>query len=1119
MKKYDLLNDINFNFFVCKRQIEAPWILISLEGGGDFPFGYERKQFVSKSKKGFSKWLHEDDFENLSNAIKKAVSEKVSYSLVYRILLKNGSYAAVHEQGNIVWNGNLPAHCECVLSILPDYIPTLPQKNENKYKTILDYTSEAILIHKNYITIEVNKTFCDMFGYSADQIVGKEVLSEIMARGNDPAIENLILQLKNSPENSYENIMWFKTKNGEKIFVTVKANTINLDGESVRCVVFRDISKEVHARQKLLDSNEKYRSLINGSSEGIFIHDNGVIVEVSPRFCEILGRKEEDLIDKSVTSLLISDEIPKNIQNWKENKLNFENNRNDTYKVYHSSGKVLDIKLWSNEIDLEGKQYRYIVIRDVTEEKEAQRKLEQSHSKYKRLSDITDEMIIVHDNGIIVEVNRAACELYNLTEAEMIGLHTFELLTPETIKQYQLTKNELEASYQSNIVSEGIFFTESNGKKQYLQYRESIFYVEGRKLRYDVMRDITAQNEAQLNLIESSNKYKLFADTTQEAISIHKGGILKEANKAFQELFHLNEEDVKSFNSLNIMLPKDKALAFEITDMIGRITAEIDYNQDLDIAQLRNFILHRLFQEMQTKGIEFPYYYNEFGKMVLPLIKSNGEGFIAEYYEDFLLMDGEIYQYQLLKDITKTVEAQRKLIESNRKYKFFAEATKEGIIIHKEGEILEVNEAACRLFDRIEGELIGLGIQDLVHNDADLIQLRNISQDNSSKLDRILFCKSNGEIFITELWESNIEIEGEHLRYTVIRDITERIRYEERIEELVNNLSEKNKQLNCLFDLAGLSNSNKKDTLDELMVSSLYIIPQGWQFPEICEVCLSLGNKEWKSEGFFDNLCKLQAPIIINDEEAGLIKVTYIEECQHADEGPFLVTERTLIDALGIQLGMLIEKKQSEDLIVASVLETEDRERTRMAKELHDNLGQILMAVSLNLESVKKEIGVLSARNQTKLANAVHYLGQAIQESRHLAHTLMPKAISDYGFVLAVQSLVERLGEDIGFQFYDNLNGERLASKIELALFRVTQEAITNILKHSGANIVTIQLMKYTDVIILTIEDNGIGFKTDESGDFFGVNSMRNRTHSVSGVFTIESKKGHGTTVMIEIPI
>jgi signal transduction histidine kinase len=350
--------------------------------------------------------------------------------------------------------------------------------------------------------------------------------------------------------------------------------------------------------------------------------------------------------------------------------------------------------------------------------------------------------------------------------------------------------------------------------------------------------------------------------------------------------------------------------------------------------------------------------------------------------------------------------------------------------------------------------------------------------------------------------------------------MTERIKHEEQIEKLVFDLSEKTKELNCLLDLSRLNNQLILGSVDDLIEKSLEIIIKGWQYPEICGVSIDFANKTYSNKKFKPNFQYIKAPIFIGSEQSGSLKVFYTKEIQPSDNSPFLEGEKNLIEALSLQLGMIIEKKLSEDRILATVLEAEDRERARLAKEVHDNLGQILMAVSLNLESVNKEIALLGNKNQTKLSNAFHYLGQAIQESRELAHSLMPKAISDYGYALAVQSLIEKLGtEELSVNFYHNLEKQRMSAKIELALFRITQEALTNILKHAEAKKVTIQLMKHRHMLILSIEDDGKGFDQKKQQNCFGINNMRNRAIAISGTFAIETKPGAGTTVMIEIPL
>ncbi len=214
-------------------------------------------------------------------------------------------------------------------------------------------------------------------------------------------------------------------------------------------------------------------------------------------------------------------------------------------------------------------------------------------------------------------------------------------------------------------------------------------------------------------------------------------------------------------------------------------------------------------------------------------------------------------------------------------------------------------------------------------------------------------------------------------------------------------------------------------------------------------------------------------------------------------------------------------KKKSKEQLISKILETEDRERKRISKDLHDSLGQNLTTASLNLNFLKSAITQIDDSYKIKFQKGIKFLNNAIDESRNIAHNLMPQSIVDFGYVMTIESLIEDLSgtTDVIFVFYNNLLNVRLPPYQELSLFRITQEAINNILKHSEATKATFQLMKYPDAILLTIEDNGKGFEIEKSsGNSFGLDNMRTRVSALSGSIDINSSPGRGTSITIEIP-
>lgn len=217
------------------------------------------------------------------------------------------------------------------------------------------------------------------------------------------------------------------------------------------------------------------------------------------------------------------------------------------------------------------------------------------------------------------------------------------------------------------------------------------------------------------------------------------------------------------------------------------------------------------------------------------------------------------------------------------------------------------------------------------------------------------------------------------------------------------------------------------------------------------------------------------------------------------------------------------EKQKTKERL-ETILKTEDNERGRISREIHDGLQQTLTITALNMEFARREAGSLSDKAQEKFETGWSYLQKSIAESRTVAHSLMPKAILDFGLVSACNSLIMQYNESIeetDFQFFENLGEERIPDKnVEVTLYRILQEAINNIIKYAKATEVSVQLRRYDDMYMLTIEDNGIGFNINEvkeNGKGFGLTSMQNRIDAIYGHLEIDSSPGRGTVIIVEI--
>jgi two-component system, NarL family, sensor histidine kinase DevS len=204
---------------------------------------------------------------------------------------------------------------------------------------------------------------------------------------------------------------------------------------------------------------------------------------------------------------------------------------------------------------------------------------------------------------------------------------------------------------------------------------------------------------------------------------------------------------------------------------------------------------------------------------------------------------------------------------------------------------------------------------------------------------------------------------------------------------------------------------------------------------------------------------------------------------------------------------------------VRRVVEAQELERARLARELHDETGQALTSILLGLKPLEQTVD--SAEGRAALASVRELVISTLQDVRRLAVELRPSALDDFGLVPAVERLTETFREQSGLQvdLESQLGEERLASNAETTLYRVIQEALTNVIKHAGAERVSILLQRKNSAVVAVVEDDGSGFDPGSTReDALGLAGMRERVSLAGGRLQVESTPGSGTTVVAEVP-
>ena len=213
---------------------------------------------------------------------------------------------------------------------------------------------------------------------------------------------------------------------------------------------------------------------------------------------------------------------------------------------------------------------------------------------------------------------------------------------------------------------------------------------------------------------------------------------------------------------------------------------------------------------------------------------------------------------------------------------------------------------------------------------------------------------------------------------------------------------------------------------------------------------------------------------------------------------------------------------KQQDLSTKAVIEAEENERKRIAADLHDGVGQMLTAVKMNLEGLTDRIMIANPDDKNVYEKVKLLLEESCKEVRNVSHNIMPNALLKSGLGTAIKDFIEKVNNE-KLQINLSVTGihEKLSSSIEIVVYRVIQECVNNVIKHSKADRLDIAIIKDIDGLNVTIEDNGSGFNLSNLNHAkgIGMRNIRTRIEYLKGSLDIDTKPGKGTLIAFNIPI
>ena len=494
---------------------------------------------------------------------------------------------------------------------------------------------------------------------------------------------------------------------------------------------------------------------------------------------------------------------------------------------------------------------------------------------------------------------------------------------------------------------------------------------------------------------------------------------------------------------------------------------------------------------------------------------------------------------------TERREAGNAARESEARYRTLLENAPEAILVHRDEAWIFANRAALKLLRAASpDELLGRSALDIVHPAYRDVARARIDRERATGEPAPLleqqFVAMDGTVLDVEVVGIPIVLDGRPGGQIIVRDIGERKRAaealrasEHRFQLLLDSVQD--------YAIVMLDRDGRVTSWNE---GAERIV--GWQEAEILgrEFACLYAPEDAAAGKPRRNLDTAAARGAFEDEGWRVRK----------DGSRFWanVVITPVRDAAAVLLGFakitrdLTEQRQTEEALrerqaeaqrgrrrletlSQRLLQAQETERRIIARELHDQIGQALTAVKLNLQSLRSAAGGVSGENGAALPleESVEIVEQAMQAVRSLSLELRPSVLDDLGLAAALRWYADRQARRAGFRVrvQTQLPAERLRFELETACFRVVQEALTNVARHAGAALVEVDVRAEDGRLHLTVRDDGGGF--DVTGVWrgatahgcIGLDGMEERVRLLGGQFAIESQPGHGTTVQARFPL
>ena len=960
------------------------------------------------------------------------------------------------------------------------------RESESFRRMLVESEPECVkLVAPDYTLLDMNPAGLQMVeATSPEQVVGQSVLSLIApeCRGTFIGMHQRVCQGE-SVVTEFEIV----GLNGSRRWVESHAAPLHNQESRViaHLAITRDVTERKRAETALRETEEKYRSIFENAVEGIFqTTPDGRFVAANPSLARMLGfDSPEELIS---TRTDIAQEHYVDSKSREEFKRSMEENGfvlDFELEAYRKDGS----KIWISENVRAVRDHSGTVVyyegttQDITGRKRAEEALRESEERYRDLVENSLDLICTHDlDGWLLSANRAAIEAMEFgSKTYAGGTNVREILDPEVRDQFDDYLQRIRA----NGVASGLMLVRTKtGEKRIWEYHNTLrTHGVSAPIVRGMARDITERRRADHSL----RLFRTLIDRSTDAIEVIDPDTLRflDCNKsAYQDLAYSREE----FLALSV---------YDIDPLI---------NQSM---------MERLDFEMNRSGsVTFESVHR----------RKDGSTFPVEINLKTVRLERD-YCLAVVRDITERRLAEEALRQAEQKYRRIFENASEGIFQSTpDGRLLAANPALAFMYGFDSPEEMIRSCNDISRqmyvDSTRREEFRNLMEQNGVVRDFEYHAlrKDGSKLWISENARALRDKQGAISYYEgTAQDVTARKRAEQALrqaEQKYRELFENAKDAIYVHDLSGKYTSINR-AAERL---------SGYSREEILGKDFSCFVAPEHAEHMRQNLCKklrhegetiYEAEVIAKDGRRVPVEVS-----------SRLIYEEGVPVAVQGTARNVAERKRAEEALRGysrQLILAQEAERQNIARELHDQIGQALTAIRINLETIRNSSN--QAESNALIDEGVTTVDEALQQVRDLSFELRPSLLDDLGLTAALRRYADRYAQRTGIQTKMAIGLEsriRLSRELETACFRIVQEALTNVARHAQAKNVSIDVRTMNGALSLSIKDDGIGFNLHSQADgellgSLGLRGMEERAHGVGGKLEINSAPGKGTEVSV----